>query len=1231
VDPHRHLDASALSKLLDETRLRGNPSPDSSEAHAHFSTCAACREQFEDLELLDRQLKGVRPVDSVVRQSDCPDPGGWRGIVGEMTAPEDALFWVEHASRCDYCGPLLRAAVAEFAALHGELTDEERRHIATLDSASEVWQRQLAQRIAGTAAKTRTTKSGSARKWYTWMSVQRLAVIGACCFVLSVVGMTAWTALHRNQAATADKLLARAYTDKRNIELRIAGADYAPVRVSLGPAASFTSRPATLLKAEALIASQLELHPSDPAWLQAKAQADILEGKYDAAVETLRRARTLDPNSPSLLIDLATSYFQRAQQEARTEDFNFSYEYLSEALKLNPNDRVALFNRAIVAEHQFFHEQAIEDWEHYLRVDPGSQWAEEARARVNRVKEKLKEHRSQAAPLLNPGQMAALMTDPRLRSDVDVRIDEYLHEAVRSWLSQAFPEATGSQVKNPGDPVATQALFFLAELTSREHNDRWLTDLLQGSSQGSSAQFVKAANALAHAVRSNDSGEYDVSFKQAELAEQLFRFSGNVAGALRAEFEELFAAQFLRRGELCRRRSLAAENESKQYAYPWVQAQLGLENSVCSDIMGDLGAAELAARRAQDRAQESGYGSLYLRALGFVAEINFETGNRPVGLKLVSTGLDRYWSAQFPVMRGYNLYTFAAEDAENTGLPYLQLANWREAAAMSDRDESTLLRAEAHSLLAKAAVAAREPELAERQYLEASRLYSATPQSGATRADRIEMEIRNAQLEAHQGALDVALESLGRVRSEVEQGSNNYLAQIFYSSLGDAQLRAHHESEAEQSLRAAVGFAEKELASLSNEAARTRWTSDAAPLYLGLVEAELIQERQQESLDMFEWYLGAPQRARIRADAQKSLPTNVSALRPSLPDPTGLPSRLALLSRQTVLAYAVLPDGLAIWIYDNRGLNTKWIPESPRQLEELSANFYALCSEPSSDPNRLRDDSRMLYELLIAPVAEHLDPTRTLAIEAEGYLARLPFEALLDESGHYLIERTPVAHWPGPYAESQMHPEAAISADSPALVVGSAAAVPDEGLFAIPDVSTATETVARAFHSSRVIEGQEATLSAVSKALPSAVVFHFAGHALGNFHYGNDAGLMLVGRDARSGGPVLLDANVIHTLKLPSLELAVLAACNTDSGEAGSRGFDSVAEALQSSGVPHVVASRWTVDLVQTNGFMESFYSSLVSGQSVSSALWNTSKKILQNPTTAHPYYWAAFASYGRP
>ena len=113
--------------------------------------------------------------------------------------------------------------------------------------------------------------------------------------------------------------------------------------------------------------------------------------------------------------------------------------------------------------------------------------------------------------------------------------------------------------------------------------------------------------------------------------------------------------------------------------------------------------------------------------------------------------------------------------------------------------------------------------------------------------------------------------------------------------------------------------------------------------------------------------------------------------------------------------------------------------------------------------------------------------------------------------------------------------------------------------------------------------------------------------------------------------PPLMDAAAVRQLHLQGLQLAVLSACSTASGSGGSSGFDSVTDAFLRAGVPHVVASRWAVDSVETRGFVKDFYRNALSGQTVSDAIRLTSRNMLANPRTSHPYYWSAFAAYGRP
>jgi CHAT domain-containing protein len=206
--------------------------------------------------------------------------------------------------------------------------------------------------------------------------------------------------------------------------------------------------------------------------------------------------------------------------------------------------------------------------------------------------------------------------------------------------------------------------------------------------------------------------------------------------------------------------------------------------------------------------------------------------------------------------------------------------------------------------------------------------------------------------------------------------------------------------------------------------------------------------------------------------------------------------------------------------------------------------------------------------------------------------------------------------------------ETRISADLPALVVGSTAASPADGLIPLPDVSAEAAAVASGFHSARILRGEQATLGAVRNELPRAAVFHFAGHSLAA---PQRTGLLLEGGDGKANVPGLMDANAVRRIQLRNLQLAVLSACSTASGSGGSSGFDSVTDALLRAGVPHVVASRWAVDSAETRGFVEDFYHNALSGQPVSGALRQTALKMLANPRTAHPYYWSAFSAYGRP
>jgi tetratricopeptide (TPR) repeat protein len=64
------------------------------------------------------------------------------------------------------------------------------------------------------------------------------------------------------------------------------------------------------------------------------------------------------------------------------------------AQKFKPNCPEAIFNRAVVCQRMFLYEEALEEWQRYLELYPHGDWAEEAKRRLAKIKQKLRQHRT---------------------------------------------------------------------------------------------------------------------------------------------------------------------------------------------------------------------------------------------------------------------------------------------------------------------------------------------------------------------------------------------------------------------------------------------------------------------------------------------------------------------------------------------------------------------------------------------------------------------------------------------------------------------------------------------------------------------------------------------------------------------------------------------------------------------------------------------------------------------
>jgi Cytochrome c biogenesis factor len=250
-----------------------------------------------------------------------------------------------------------------------------------------------------------------------------------------VLAAGVWFVQTRRQPSI-DQLIASAYAERRPFELRIAGAAYGPVRQERGGERSAFAEPASLLRAKYVIKERLAGRPDDEAMLAASGRVELLEGHYDEAIRTFGRMLDAQPDSPALLTDLATAYFQRAVATDHAIDYGQTIELLGRTLAKTPDDHVALFNRAIALQKMFAYQEAIRDWEHYLRVDPKGSWADEARRRLSELQEEMKARDRPAALLQSDPVTAAPLLRARATGQSQFPLPGLFLSTKNTWISQ---------------------------------------------------------------------------------------------------------------------------------------------------------------------------------------------------------------------------------------------------------------------------------------------------------------------------------------------------------------------------------------------------------------------------------------------------------------------------------------------------------------------------------------------------------------------------------------------------------------------------------------------------------------------------------------------------------------------------------------------------------------------------------------------------------------------------
>ncbi len=1199
--------AEHLSQEEFETLVLNSAQAKDDQVVAHLESCNQCREKAKAYEAAAMKVSRLNPVPRP-SSGGCTKAEEWRAVASGAVSPERANEYLLHAAQCDTCGPLVRTT----RAFDAEFTPEEELAISRLTMPA-AERTQMAARLSS-KSQAGAMESKPGLSLWTLFRMRPAFAYGLSAAVLVIVAGA--LLLLNSRTASPDKLLARAYAEQRTLEPRFAGAEYGPVRIVRGPGQSSVNKPQALLDAESMIHRHLQKEPNSTLWLDAKGRVDLLEANYDAALQTFQKALDLEPNSPRLLTDAASAYFERGQLAGRPDDYGQAIELLGRVLARNANDPVALFNRALIDEKMFLYHQALEDWNHYLRIDPTGDWAEEARRHRDAVQQKLdKKAQILETPLLRPAEFASenKARTPGFSDMVDLRTDDYVDQALRVWLPQEFEDGNATQ------DLSKNALHILGEILNSRHGDQWLLDF---SASPHSKEQATAIQMLVTAAKANTDGDYLSAQKISLQAGSLFRQARNPAGALRARFEAVYALQ---RSNQDNQRCVAEANSAiaalPRQRYPWIETQLYLERFMCAGQLAHFEQAREDLDKAFAIAERSKYGALYLRALGMAASLHRGEGEASF---FDHQGLARYWDGFYPPVRAFQFYSdiaFAAEDAGRWGLA---LAAAREAVDAISSADQPLTEGLARYQLARYALIGGDQALADSESGRANALLSHLPQNDVTRSYQVNQEVRLARLETQRGRMEQSRMHLKRAEERLPKARNYFTTLRFYNALSDLQLREGNRKEAEKALTSAVAIAELGLASLRDERERADWARETGESYRRLAWLHWQSQDVEGAWKIWEWYLGAPVRnASVPTVGANSSNFDAASLLPAMNQAT---QEFIRFSDATVISYLQLPEGFAVWVSSKQGLAARWINADPREIARLARRFREECARADSDPVMLRRDARALYDLLIAPVSDRLSQHLTLIIEPDGVVSEVPFTALMDVAGHYLSESYAVVFSPGMLYAEHLRRSQPLSRHVRALVVGPP---PVTGSLAadlepLKDADREAEAVASRFDTKTLLTGPDANLESVSRNLSQAAIFHFAGHAL---LVNGKPSLILAGvRPANESA--VFDAERIQLENLHHLQLAVLSACST--GKTGPGGVEALARSFLRNGVPDVVASRWNVDSAATADFMRFFYDGLMDGEPVALSLNAARNRLRRQTATAHPYYWAAFDVFGR-
>lgn len=423
---------------------------------------------------------------------------------------------------------------------------------------------------------------------------------------------------------------------------------------------------------------------------------------------------------------------------------------------------------------------------------------------------------------------------------------------------------------------------------------------------------------------------------------------------------------------------------------------------------------------------------------------------------------------------------------------------------------------------------------------------------------------------------------------------------------------------------------------------------------------------------------------RGRADKASSLSTNMSALEASIaqrgalgvdPTPleaTGIAKRMG--DGWMLIEIAAFRDHYAAYVLDHQGAVTGYDLGEQNAIDAAAETLRGLLRDPKSPIADVKKAANVTWRMLWKPLAGKVASATRVLVAADGALNLIPFAALFDNGGNWLVETTPLGYVASGREIAEFGARGTSKSD-PIIIgapeFGGRPTKPDPGdllgdveFTPLPGAAEEIASIAKLLPKAHRLTGDLAMeTTIVQLAAPS--ILHVATHGFfldenGETMEGARAlvrvkaaaattarkkperidplvrsGLAFANANKRATDPNddgILTASELGDVDLQGTKLVVLSACDTGIGEASvGDGVYGLRRALELAGAQTQVMTLWMVSDVATRDLMIEFYKRLVAGEGRTDALQRAQLVLLGRSATAHPYYWASFLASGDP